>query len=131
MTEPDDTTGGGPELRPKEFEAIRAYLYEVAGIALGENKADLVFSRLSKRLRQLGIRSFGEYLARAKADDPAGERQEFVNALTTNKTDFFREGHHFDFLRDTVVPRYRAAGQKRLRVCARPVPPAKSRTRWP
>ena len=117
-TDPHDIAGDSG-LRPNEYEAIRAYLYQETGIALGPDKADLVFARLSKRLRHFGIRSFAEYLARARADDPAGERQEFFNALTTNKTDFFRESHHFDVLRDTVIPAYRAAGRKRLRVwCA-------------
>lgn len=118
MTDPHDIADDSG-LCPSEYEAIRAYLYQETGIALGDNKADLVFSRLSKRLRHFGLRSFAEYLARAKADDPVGERQEFFNALTTNKTDFFREAHHFDVLRETVIPAYRAAGQKRLRVwCA-------------
>jgi chemotaxis protein methyltransferase CheR len=119
MTQPNDSTDCGAELHPAEFEAIRTYLYAQTGIALGDNKTDMVYSRLMKRLRHLGLRSFGLYLARARADDPAGERQEFVNALTTNKTDFFREGHHFDFLRETVIPRFQTAGRQRLRVwCA-------------
>ncbi len=103
-------------LRDAEFEAIRAYLYEETGIALGGAKRDMVSARLAKRLRHLGLGSFGAYMSRVRADDPAGERQQFINCLTTNKTDFFREPHHFAFLRDTVVPRLRAAGKKRLRV---------------
>lgn len=118
-TQPERVADGALVLRPQEFDAIRAYLYERTGIALGDNKADMVFSRLAKRLRHLCVGRFGDYLDRARADDPAGERQEFINALTTNKTDFFREAHHFAFLRETVIPQFRAAGRTRLRVwCA-------------
>ncbi|QJW98014.1 CheR family methyltransferase [Frigoriglobus tundricola] len=119
MTPTHDTnevTASGFALRDAEFEAICAYLYEEVGIALGGTKRDMVSSRLAKRLRHFGLNSFGEYLRRVRAGDPVGERQEFINCLTTNKTDFFREPHHFAFLRDTIVPRLRAAGKKRVRV---------------
>ncbi|MBY0461376.1 MAG: hypothetical protein K2V38_29010, partial [Gemmataceae bacterium] len=71
----------------------------------------------AKRLRALGLDSVGQYV-RLLDGRPAGdpERQEFVNCLTTNKTDFFRESHHFDHLRQTFLPQLRAAGRKRVRV---------------
>lgn len=113
-TEERSTAGAG--LSESEFAAIRTYLYEEAGISLGANKRDMAASRLAKRLRALGLTSYGAYLRAAQADDPAGERQQFINCLTTNKTDFFRESHHFDFLRDTVIS---GLSDRRLRIwCA-------------
>ncbi|MBP3960624.1 hypothetical protein J8F10_35825 [Gemmata sp. G18] len=114
-----DGPANGPAIRDDEFAALRKYLYDEAGISLSDGKRDMVCSRLAKRLRHLGLSSYGEYLRRVQAGDPPTERQEFINCLTTNKTDFFREPHHFDFLRDTVIPQIRATGRKRLRLwCA-------------
>jgi len=86
-----------------DFERIRKLVYEHAGIALSDNKRDLVYSRLARRLRTLGDRSFADYIARLDHD---GEEWEvFVNSLTTNLTSFFREPHHFDTLREYLVQR--------------------------
>jgi chemotaxis protein methyltransferase CheR len=112
--ETDDLSASGFTLRPDEFEAVRRLLYDETGIALGDAKRDMVCSRLAKRLRHHDLTSFTDYLALVRTET-AGERQEFINCLTTNKTDFFRESHHFDFLRDTVIPEARAGG-RRLRV---------------
>ena len=82
---------------PRDFDRARKLIHERAGIALGDGKAEMVYSRLVKRLRALGIRRFGEYLA--QLDDRAHpEWEHFVNALTTNQTEFFREAHHFTML---------------------------------
>ncbi len=107
-------------LHESEYEAIRRFLYDQSGIALGDSKRDLVRSRLAKRLRLLRLSSFADYLHVVQHDDSiGGERQEFINCLTTNKTDFFRESHHFDYLRDVIVPRLASVRHKRLRVwCA-------------
>ncbi len=104
----------GFAIRDHEFREIRQFLYDETGISLGDSKQDMVCSRLAKRLRHHGLRSFDEYLRLVREGD-AAERQEFINCLTTNKTDFFRESHHFDFLRDTVIPYARGKG-KRLRI---------------
>ncbi|MGE5615652.1 MAG: CheR family methyltransferase [Bacillota bacterium] len=83
--------------RPRDFERARRMIHERAGIALGEFKAEMVYSRLAKRLRALGLRDFRDYLA--QLDDAAHpEWEHFINALTTNQTEFFREGHHFPML---------------------------------
>ena len=66
-------------------------------MSLAPIKRDMVYSRLARRLRALGIASFGEYLAHLEANDDT-ERETFVNSLTTNLTSFFREAHHFDIL---------------------------------
>src|SRR5688572_19986227 len=82
---------------PRDFQRVRALIHSHAGIALGEGKAEMVYSRLAKRLRMLGMQSFGDYLR--LLDDPEHvEWEHFVNALTTNQTDFFREAHHFPTL---------------------------------
>ncbi|HEX4612263.1 MAG TPA: CheR family methyltransferase [Urbifossiella sp.] len=111
---PADRPAAGPAIGDDEFEAVRAALHRAAGIVLGDTKRVMVCSRLARRMRHHGSRTVADYLRVLAADPTGAERQEFVNALTTNKTDFFREPHHFDFLRDTVVPRARAG--RRLRV---------------
>lgn len=105
----------------EEFQAIRNLIYQEAGISMTEAKRALVCSRLAKRLRQLGLRSHTEYLHYLADRDPNGvERQLMINSLTTNKTDFFREPHHFEFLRQVVFPevkRRAAIGKpRRLRI---------------
>ncbi len=80
-----------------DFARVRALIHERAGIALAEGKSEMAYSRLAKRVRALSAGTFGAYLA--LLDDPAHpEWEHFVNALTTNQTDFFREAHHFPIL---------------------------------
>lgn len=76
-----------------DFEKIRKTLYKIAGINLTDSKKQLVYSRISRRVRRLKLESFSSYLA--YLEKTPGEQQEFVNALTTNLTAFFREEHHF------------------------------------
>jgi len=85
------------------FRTIAALLYDMAGITLSESKATLVYSRLAKRLRTLGLRDFDAYCAMVTAPDATDERATMLNALTTNLTRFYREPHHFDHLRDHVI----------------------------
>ncbi|MGH6955251.1 MAG: CheR family methyltransferase, partial [Caulobacteraceae bacterium] len=87
-----------------DFRRIAALLHEGAGIALPQTKATLVYSRLAKRLRALGLESFRDYCALVSGDDGADERQQMIVALTTNVTRFFREPHHFDHLANAVLP---------------------------
>jgi chemotaxis protein methyltransferase CheR len=92
-----------PSLTGAQFEAIGAIAYDVAGILLPPGKEGLVRSRLARRLRACGTESFGEYLELVR--DPAGdELSAMIDALTTNKTDFFRESAHFDYLARNVLP---------------------------
>lgn len=86
---------------PADFERVRQLIYQRAGISLHAGKQAMVYSRLSRRLRETGHRSFADYLQwLERAAGPAGEAewQEFVNCLTTNLTSFFREEHHFHAL---------------------------------
>lgn len=101
-----------------DFRRIAELLYEQAGISLTETKATLVYSRLAKRLRLLGLQSFAEYCGLIASPEGTDERANMLNALTTNVTRFFREPHHFDHLRDHVIgPRLdylRRGGRMRL-----------------
>ena len=105
-------------LRRKDLNEIAAMIYSDAGIALNDSKASLVYSRLSKHIRQLGISGFPEYCALVASDAGAGPRREMLSHLTTNFTRFFRENHHFEHLRDVVLPelitRAKAGGRVRI-----------------
>jgi len=102
----------------EDFRHIAQTLHAHAGIALSEGKAALVYSRLAKRLRVLGLRSFRDYCALIDGAEGVDERQAMMAALTTNVTRFYREPHHFDHLRDKVMPelaaKARAGGRVRL-----------------
>jgi chemotaxis protein methyltransferase CheR len=78
----------------EDFSRVRYLIESLAGISLHERKESMVYNRLSRRLRATGLRSFREYLDQVEAPG-SGERESFVNALTTNLTAFFREPHHF------------------------------------
>lgn len=105
-------------LTSKDFSIIARIMREAAGISLSEAKVTLVYSRLAKRLRLLGMRSFAEYCAFVESDSGAGEREEMIGALTTNVTRFFREPHHFEHLRTRILPplmaRAKSGGRVRL-----------------
>ena len=104
-------------LSDREFEEIRRLVRAHTGIALAESKRELVYSRLVRRLRRLALPTFAAYLELLGRGEPA-ELEEFSNAITTNLTSFFREGHHFEFLAETVLPALekRNAGARRLRI---------------
>jgi chemotaxis protein methyltransferase CheR len=86
-----------------DFDRISGLLYDHAGISLTQTKATLVYSRLAKRVRGLGLSSFAEYCALIDSPEGADELVNMFNALTTNVTRFFREPHHFEHLRDRVL----------------------------
>ena len=108
-------------LTDREFQLFRRLIQAEAGIALGEHKRELVRSRLARRLRVHGCRTFQEYYDRLTAGELGeDERVRLLNAITTNKTDFYREKAHFDFLAAKVVPGLKAAsaktGERRIRI---------------
>jgi len=90
------------EFSDTDFRALRDLVKQMTGINLAETKRELVYGRVSRRLRALGLSSFGEYRRMLEVEN-APELVEFCNALTTNLTSFFRESHHFDYLRDSVL----------------------------
>ncbi|APW41643.1 chemotaxis protein CheR [Rhodoferax saidenbachensis] len=99
-----DTGSGGAQGREfawtdADFDRVQSLIYQRAGISLHDGKHAMVYSRLSRRLRDTGYQSFREYLSWLESTD-GPEWQEFVNALTTNLTSFFREQHHFEVFAD-------------------------------
>ncbi len=105
------------EFTDRDFYRIRDLVKQHAGITLTDAKKDMVYSRLSRRLRHLGITSFSEYCQLVE-DETSGELVNFTNSVTTNLTAFFREQHHFDYLSSTLLPRLRKekAHSRRLRI---------------
>ncbi|HEX5357008.1 MAG TPA: CheR family methyltransferase [Aquabacterium sp.] len=94
------------DFHPRDFARVRALIYERAGISLHEGKQAMVYSRLSRRLRETGHNSFESYLKWLESGTAsAQEWQEFVNCLTTNLTSFFREEHHFHTLTEWLRAR--------------------------
>jgi chemotaxis protein methyltransferase CheR len=85
-------------LSDTQFRRICQLIYQRAGIVLADHKRDMVYNRLVRRLRQLGLDDFGRYLAMLEANQNNAEWQAFINSLTTNLTAFFREAHHFPTL---------------------------------
>ncbi len=85
-------------LSDSHFRRICQLIYQRAGIVLADHKRDMVYNRLVRRLRLLGITDFGPYIQRLEQDPDSPEWQAFINSLTTNLTAFFREAHHFPLL---------------------------------
>lgn len=97
-----------------EFERFRALVYRECGIHLSANKKSLLVSRLAKRLRALSLTSFQDYYDLVAADPAGDELTHLLDCISTNKTDFFREPQHFEFLREQILPEL--APVKRLRI---------------
>lgn len=97
-----------------DFERVRSLIYQRAGISLHAGKQAMVYSRLSRRLRDTGHRSFAAYLQALEQAGGEGEWQQFVNCLTTNLTAFFREDHHFSALADDLRARGSGAEPPRI-----------------
>jgi chemotaxis protein methyltransferase CheR len=102
----------------RDFSRIAALLEREAGIALPRAKATMAYSRLAKRLRALRLKNFSDYCELVAGEDAGPERQNMIQALTTNLTHFFREPHHFEHLKQTMLPELvkRARGGKRVRL---------------
>ncbi len=92
------------EISFKQFDKISGLVYQISGIDLHEGKEELVRARLLKRLRHLKIGNFERYIKYLTEDKSGAELRAMVDVLTTNKTHFFRESEHLDFLRDHVLP---------------------------
>ncbi len=81
-----------------EFKKLTGLVHSLTGIVLGDHKKDMVYGRLARRLRELGMQSFSQYCELLDSRQAAKETGFLVNAITTNLTKFFRESHHFDNL---------------------------------
>jgi chemotaxis protein methyltransferase CheR len=91
------------KLSSRQFDIISRLVYQVSGIDLHEGKEELVKARLIKRLRHLKIFGFDRYLKYLANDKSGSEIRAMVDVLTTNKTNFFRESEHLDYLRDEII----------------------------
>src|SRR5438477_7701786 len=104
------------EFGNEDFEALRTLVKQLTGINLSDQKRELIYGRLARRLRALQLQSFAEY-REILAQDGGREIAQFCNAITTNLTSFFREPHHFDYLRDQVLaPMVASGATRRLRI---------------
>jgi len=107
-------------LSDREFGFICKLVYDSTGIVLDERKREMVYRRLMRRTRELRLDSFSDYCTLLKNEE-ALELPNFTNAITTNLTSFFRESHHFDHLREVLLPdmlkqRRRDSDGRRLRI---------------
>jgi len=99
----------------KDFEKVRNLVKSHTGISLSDAKKDMVYSRLSRRLRSLELEKFSDYCSLVEGGDD-DELIKFTNAITTNLTAFFREDHHFQYLAKTVVPELMKSNIKDRRI---------------
>lgn len=117
LVSPSDEAGGDPSiaLRDEDFSFISAFVFERCGIVLGANKRQLVYGRLMRRLRELGLVSFAQYVARLR-EHPDDELDPLASAISTNVTSFFRENHHFEFLAQEMLPPLAGKPNPRIRI---------------
>ncbi|CAM4212374.1 CheR family methyltransferase [Pseudoalteromonas ostreae] len=102
-------------LTDHDFKQIAAIVYDACGIVLGDHKREMVYSRLARRIRTLQLENFKQYLAYLEAHKEQ-EFSDFINAITTNLTSFFRESHHFDYLQSHIIPKLLVTNKSTRRV---------------
>jgi len=110
---------GVSDVTPAEFDGFRDLIRRQVGIHLNHSKKALLYGRLARRIRELGLQSFGQYLQRVREDDE--ERTRMIDRITTNETRFFREPQHFAFLEAMLIPQWlraAAAGVRQRQVRA-------------
>jgi len=98
----------------KDFNEISDLAYKYTGIVLGDHKQDMVYGRLARRMRDLGLSNFVDYLELIQ-ETSQPEVSLFINAITTNLTSFFRESHHFDYLTSAALPQLLKGNRGKLR----------------
>jgi chemotaxis protein methyltransferase CheR len=103
-----------------DFRKLADFTYQHTGISLSESKRDLVYNRLSRRLRALGLDTFREYHEYLEGPQGGSEKERFINSVSTNHTRFFREAHHFTHFRTSVAAQFARgagnAGRGRMRI---------------
>lgn len=102
------------EFTKKDFHFIQVFIRKNTGIDLAESKYSMVYARLMKRLRDLGIKTFKEYCAKFQEDEK--EQVILINRITTNVTSFFRENHHFEFIVKNLLPEWREKKIEKIRI---------------
>lgn len=102
-------------LTDQEFNRFRDIVFRESGIKLADVKKILVQSRLMKRLRALNLETFGDYY-KYLIDNFEEEKINFINSITTNKTDFFRENDHFEYMKSYILPAFEEKGEREIRI---------------
>ncbi|MPX90044.1 protein-glutamate O-methyltransferase CheR [Salinivibrio sp. VYel1] len=108
------SSAGAYDFSQRHFHYVQKFMQSETGIFLADKKKSMVYGRLARCLRRTGMATFDDYFA--LVEQSKDERVAFINALTTNKTQFFRERHHFEFLAYQLIPQWQAAKQKRIRI---------------
>ena len=93
------------KMKKCDFQQFRQIVYEHSGINLSENKFELLQARIYKRLRILKLNSFTDYLKLIQTGSNNPELINFINAISTNKTSFFRDNQHYDLLKKNILPK--------------------------
>ena len=101
----ENINGTANQLSNSDFLRVSEILYEYSGINIQDGKEALVQSRLLKRMRNLGISNFSKYIDFVESSSGKEELYRMIDVMTTNKTSFFRESAHFDFIRDEIIPK--------------------------
>jgi chemotaxis protein methyltransferase CheR len=113
-------SNSAPAITDSQFNFIRRLARTHAGIAIADFKRNMVRRRVSKRLNALGISDLEEYCDLLTGPQGEKEIQPLINALTTNKTEFFRESHHFEHMRSVALPKFlercKSSGSRRIRI---------------
>ncbi|WGV98620.1 protein-glutamate O-methyltransferase CheR [Vibrio sp. YMD68] len=102
------------ELTDQDFKYVQWYMHKSVGIYLSDRKRTMVYGRLSRQMRAKGVRKFSQY--REIIEGSETERVNFINALTTNKTEFFREYHHFEFLEGPALDQWKHQGNRSINI---------------
>jgi chemotaxis protein methyltransferase CheR len=100
------------QIRDPDFQFLRQLVYDQSSIHLGEEKKEMMCTRLNNRLTRLGLSSVEEYCALLKSNREPSEVTHLIDALSTNFTTFFREIEHFKFLKSKIIPQFLASGEE-------------------
>ena len=109
-----DVTEQEFEFSRQDFKFVQWFIHKSVGIHLTDQKYAMVYGRISRKLRERSLERFSDY--RSLIESSTQERNAFINALTTNKTSFFREKHHFDYLESVLVPQWQQQGKQEIRI---------------
>lgn len=102
------------ELTEQDFKYIQYFVHKSVGIYLSDKKKAMVYGRISRLLREHGFQRFSQYRELLESSD--SERVNFINNLTTNKTHFFREYHHFEYLENVMIPKWFSERKTQLKI---------------
>ncbi len=115
MTKKGDFSEREFPMTEADFSRIKELTFSLTGITLSDHKRNMVYGRLARRLRRLNLETFSHYCELIEKGDKV-EVTEFINAITTNLTSFFREGHHFEYLKSQVIPELLVQNAKSRRI---------------